>query len=251
MGASNIILVYGTESIPDLDEQYSKWCEDEYIPCLLEDANLRAVIHYQIIKGLSDPTHPGLAEPKGGYPKYLTVYEFESEKSCRAFQNGQAIKKAAEKANQTWTNSEIIVKFQAPYKLRGSWVGQKQAKVGLIHITGVVIPEEANEAFNYYFHNYTIPTLIQNLNLLGADSYQLTGELNPPASPFVLELEETIPKYYNIYKLEGPETFKVYEHSAEMSTNNKNFAKYAEDWPPGTFKVATRVQYAVVKEWVK
>jgi len=249
MEANAYILVSASQSVPDLDEKYRRWHEEEYVPCLIQDTNLLAATHYEIIRGLGDPTHPGLAEPEGGYGKYLTIYEFESEESCRSFESGAEMNKALEKAKKTWQNGEVIIKFQAQYRLRGSWAGQKQAKIGLIHITGVVVPEEADEAFNYYFHNYTIPTLIQNPRLLGADSYQLVSGLDYPVAPFLLEHKGEYPKYYNIYKLEGPESFKIYEHSNEMLTNNKNFAKYAEGWPPGTFKVAIRVQYVIKKAW--
>jgi len=251
MEAKPFMQVVAIESIPELNKKFREWYEVENLPCLFEDPNLSAVCHYQIIKGLSDPTHPGLAEPKGGYAKYLTIYGFESEASYRAFENGLEMKKVLANAIKTWKNGEIIIKFQAQYRLRGTWLGQKKAKVGLIHITGVEIPDEADEAFSRYYDGNIIPTVIKNPNLLGADSYQLVEGINHSVSPFIIEHKGKYPKYYNIYKLEGPEAFRVYEHSAEMITNNKNFAKFAEAWPPSTFKVVIRAQYVPIKTWVK
>ena len=251
MKAKNFMLVCASESLPELDEKYDKWCEKEYIPYVFGDFNLLVAGHYKIVRGLSDPTHPGLAEPEGGYAKYLTIYEFASEESYHAFENGPEMKKALASANKNWKNGEIVIKFQAQYKLRGTWLGQKKAKVGLIHITGVEIPEEADEAFNRYYHENTIPTMIKNPNLLRADSYQLVKGISRSVSPFITEHKGNYPKYYNIYRLESLEAFQVYEHSTEMITNNKNFAKFAEAWPPGTFKIVIRAQYLPLKIWTK
>lgn len=251
MATHNFIMVCGSESPSELDDKYNKWLTQEYIPNLFKDSNVLAATHYEIVKGLSDPTHPGLAEPKGGYAKYLTIYEFENEEKYRAFENGSAMKEALAKASKTWQNGEITIKFQAQYRCRGSWMGQRQAKAGLIHITGVVVPEEADAAFNGYFHENTIPTMIKNPNLLKADSYQLIKGLNSSVAPFGFKHEGEYPKYYNIYELEGPEVFSVYEHSTEMLTNNKNFAKFASAWPLGTFRLVMRAQYVLSKTWAK
>jgi len=251
MEAKPFVQVVAIESIPELNKKFREWYEVENLPCLFEDPNLSAVCHYQIIKGLSDPTHPGLAEPKGGYTKYLTVYGFESEASYRAFEDGSEMKKVLANAIKTWRTGEIIVKFQAQYRLRATWLGQKKAKVGLIHTTGVEIPDEADEAFRRYYDVNIMPTVIKNPNLLRADSYQLVEGINHSISPFIIENKGKYPKYYNIYKFEGPEAFRVYEHSTEMITNNKNFAKFAEAWPPGTFKVVIRAQYVPIKTRVK
>ena len=251
MEAKPFVQVVAIESIPELNKKFREWYEVENLPCLFEDPNLSAVCHYQIIKGLSDPTHPGLAEPKGGYTKYLTVYGFESEASYRAFEDGSEMKKVLASAVKTWRTGEIVIKFQAQYRLRATWLGQKKAKVGLIHTTGVEIPDEADEAFRRYYDVDIMPTVIKNPNLLRADSYQLVEGINHSISPFIIENKGKYPKYYNIYKFEGPEAFRVYEHSTEMITNNKNFAKFAEAWPPGTFKVVIRAQYVPIKTRVK
>lgn len=249
MIAKPFMEVVASESLPELDEKYNKWYEEMHIPSLLQNPNLLNVDRYRIVGGLSDPTHPGLAEPKEGYAKYLTIFNFENEEGFKAFDSSPEMEEALANATQMWKSGEVTVKFRAQYELRGIWEGKVKAKTGLIHITGVNVPPQADEAFNHFYHEMTIPTMIANPRLLGVDSYELVKGLARIDYPFAIEPESGYPKYYNIYKLENPESFRVYEHSHEMTTNSKNFTKFSESWPPGTFKVAIRVQYIPIMSW--
>lgn len=251
MVAKSFIQVMASESLPELDEQYNKWCEEVQIPGLLKSASLLAARRYQIIRGLSDPAHPGLAEPEGGYGKYLTIFEFSNEDGFEAFNNSTEKEEVLTDTVKTWKRGEIAVKFEALYRLRGTWEGKVKANSGLIHITGMVLPSEAEDAFNRFYHENTVPTMLGNPKLLGVDSYELVKGIFSTEYPYAIESKAEYPKYYNIYRLESPQEFQAYEHSPEMHTNSANFAKFAQSWPPGTFQIVIRAQYLPIGTWGK
>jgi len=251
MEVKPLIQVIASESLPELDKRYSKWCENIQIPALLRNPNLLCVSRYRIIVGISDPSHPGLAEPKEGYAKYLTIFEFENEEAFKTFDRSPEMEEALANEIQTWESGEIVVKFRAQYRLRYTWEGKVKAKVGIIHTSGVNIPPEADETFNRYYFEKAIPTITGNPYLMGVDSYELVKGLARSDYPFTIEPKGGYPKYYNIYKLESVEAFRAYEYSHEMTTNSRNFTNFAESWPPGTFKVAIRAQYIPIGSWAR
>lgn len=251
MAEESFIQLITSDSLPEVDDQYSKWCEKIQIPDLLKNANLLTVKRYRIIQGLGDPTHPGLAEPEGGYSKYLTIFKFADEEGFIAFNNSLEKKKVLANTIETWKHGEIAVTLDAQYRLRGRWEGKVKADTGLIHITGMVIPPKAEDAFNRFYHENTVLTMLGNPKLLGIESYELVKGIFSTEHPYSIGPKTRYPKYYNIYHLESPEEFQVYEHSAEMVRNSANFSRFAQTWPPGTFQVAMRVQYTPAGIWTK
>jgi len=251
MAEESFIQLITSDSLPEVDDQYSKWCEEIQIPGLFKNANLLAVKRYRIIRGLSDPTHPGLAEPEGGYSKYLTIFEFADERGFADFDNSLEKKEVLANTIKTWKHGEITVTLEAQYRLKGIWEGKIKADIGLIHITGIVVPPEAEEAFNGFYHENTVPTMLENPKLLGIESYELVKGIFSTEHPYSIRLNTRYPRYYNIYHLESPEEFQIYEHSAEMARNSANFSRFAQSWPPGTFQVAMRLQYTPAGIWTK
>lgn len=245
----NEVIEYTThESREEYDGKYLEWYERTYVPILLKNPSLWRMTLYRIAFGLADPTHPGLAEAKENYAKYLTINEFKNGASLKAFLRSSWTDEAERNLRKTW-NDKVTIKFREWYQLDKSWEVRKLAKVGLIHVVGVDLPSEAASALKKFHEEQTVPTLSANPNLLSVRRYEIAGKIQTTTARPASRPTGNSPKILNIYALKGIEEFRAYEHSLEMETNSKNYIKFASTWPPGTFRTVTRAQYTPLRFW--
>jgi len=237
----------GLEPRPEVDRDFIDWYMKEHLPVLMKSREVLSISVNQIMTGLSDPSHPGLAEPEGGYAKYLSIFEFNSIDGCKTFQgNSQAID-AFDKAKDDWKPSDVIVKFHEHYTLDKAWEIRSKRNVGLLHFVGVDVPDELKDAMKFFHEKNTVPTLSRNRNLISIERYDIVDLPTTQSYSFALQKAGTRPKILNIYRLGGISQFKSYENSKEMHLNSQNFTRFASSYLPNTFKVVMRIQYLPLK----
>ncbi len=235
-----LILMNANEPLPELEEEYNKWYDEVHIPKVLKHPALSGVTRYKIVTGISDPDHPGLAEPKEGYARYLTIYDFDDEEGFKAFDYDPGVKEAKESSAQKWQGGGLAVKFRAQYKPRRTWEGKVKTKVGMIHLVGTTVPPEVEDEFNHWYDEIHIPIVLPNPRLLGLTRYEIVAGIANPDHPFIKPEEERYPKYLTIYDFESPESFHTYDHSPEIQAANEEMKG---SWKPGIIKVLMRAQY--------
>ena len=99
MATKPVIHVVGTECPPEMEEKFDRWYSERHVPDLLKFKGLKKVTRYKILR------------PNEEYPKFLTVYEFESREQFEAYFVSPERSAAAEdwrniqqklKASQKW-----------------------------------------------------------------------------------------------------------------------------------------------------
>lgn len=251
MQTKPLININANEPVPELEGKYNKWYDEVHIPIVLKNPALLGLTRYKIVTGISDPSHPGLAEPKEGYARYLTIYDFENEETFRAFDQSPEMKEALEDLTRTWRSGELTVKFRAQYKPRRTWEGKVKAPMGMIHMVGPTVPPQVEDEFNHWYDEIHIPVLLRDPRLLGLTRYKIVTGIAHPDHPHSTGPGEAYPKYLTIYNFESPESFRAYDHSPEMNAENEEWEKMRESWNPGATKVLMRAQYTPIRTWTR
>lgn len=73
MAAKAVIHVVGTVCPPEMEKKFDAWYSERHVPDLLKFKGLKKVTRYKILR------------PNEDYPKFLTIYEFESREQFEAY----------------------------------------------------------------------------------------------------------------------------------------------------------------------
>ncbi len=109
METKPVINILGTRCRPEDEEKFNKWYEEVHIPLLLRFKGLRAVTRYKIT---------GEAEE---YPKYLTIYKFDSQEAYQAYETSPELAAAREEMRETWKEGGFEIKWRVQYESMKTW----------------------------------------------------------------------------------------------------------------------------------
>jgi heme-degrading monooxygenase HmoA len=88
---SPVILVVGTDcSEPGKEEEFSRWYDETHIPEVLRVPGMLGATRFEGLDG------------GGDYPRFLVIYQMESEEAVRAFKMHLKRQRAGEAPDFTW-----------------------------------------------------------------------------------------------------------------------------------------------------
>ncbi|MFC1593187.1 EthD family reductase [Candidatus Omnitrophota bacterium] len=85
-----LINIVGVQVRPEDEEKWNKWHEEVHVPLLFK------------FKGLLEVTRNKVVTESGEYPKYITIYRFESQEAYKAYKNSPEVAAARDELGETW-----------------------------------------------------------------------------------------------------------------------------------------------------
>ena len=105
-----IINVVATRCHPDDEEKFNKWYDEVHIPLLLK------------LKGLTEVTRYRIVNDTGEYPRYLTIYHYESQKAYEASQSSPEFAAVMDEMKETWKERDYERIWKVQYEFVRSWI---------------------------------------------------------------------------------------------------------------------------------
>ena len=109
MKAGPIIHIVATDCQPEAEEKFNRWYDEVHIPMLFKFKGMKKVTRYKIISEVKE------------YPKYLTIYEFESQKAYEAYRTSPEFAAAMEEMKGTWQEEGYQIKWRVQYEPMKTW----------------------------------------------------------------------------------------------------------------------------------
>jgi len=104
-----IIHIVAIQCPPETDVKFNKWYNEIHIPMLLKFKGLKEVTRYKIIKKTEE------------YPRYLTIYKFESQNAYEAYETSPELAAALEETRETWKEKGYERKWREQYEVMKTW----------------------------------------------------------------------------------------------------------------------------------
>lgn len=109
METKPIIHVVATRCWPEDEEKFNTWYDKIHIPLLLKFKGIKEVTRYKAIYETEE------------YPKYLTIYKFESQKAYEAYETSPELAAAREEMRETWKDGGFEIKWRVQYEPMKTW----------------------------------------------------------------------------------------------------------------------------------
>jgi len=109
METKPIIHVVATECRSEVEEKFNKWYDDVHIPLLFKFKGMKEATRYKIMNETEE------------YPKYLTIYEFESKEAYQAYRTSPELAASTEEMKETWKEGGFEVKWRVQYEPMKTW----------------------------------------------------------------------------------------------------------------------------------
>ncbi len=110
--AEKVISIVGNRCRPDQDEKLNRWYNERHIPDLLEFSGLQQATRYQIL--YPERIYPGY--PQVRYPKYITVFEYNSKEDFDAYEISPAKIEAGKNVKETWEKDPMERIWRVQFK---------------------------------------------------------------------------------------------------------------------------------------
>ena len=106
MTAHKIMQIVASESIPEKEEDFSRWYSDVHLPMLFGYAGVKRASRYRLI-GDDDINNA----------KYLAIYEFDSMEDMEAFPESTAFKDAIDDFEENHEALGFKMRWVAAYEM--------------------------------------------------------------------------------------------------------------------------------------
>jgi len=103
------INIVGTRCHPDDEAKFNKWYDEVHIPLLLKFKGLKKVTRFK-----------AAYEPKE-YPKYLTIYEFNTKADYEGYQKSPELAAARAEMAETWKARPFEMTWRVQFESLKTW----------------------------------------------------------------------------------------------------------------------------------
>ncbi|MFH1382899.1 MAG: DUF4286 family protein [Chloroflexota bacterium] len=110
---NRVIHVRGLGCRPDQEEKLNKWYDEIHISDLMKFKGLRKATRYQLLY----PEKTSLDSQNVKYPKYLAIYEFDSQQAFEAYEVSPELKEAMKEVHEDWGKDPYEGIWRVQYKL--------------------------------------------------------------------------------------------------------------------------------------
>jgi hypothetical protein len=188
MGHHIVLRIIGTDFSEEKEEGINVWYTTQYVPLILggpATGNER----YQLLE--FDETFRkklSLYEATKSYPKYLAMYEFESEKALNDYIRSPLLNEAQQYVPKSWRERGDFKNVWRVNYRRIAKRGDNDRSLAF-QMVATNCPRGANEdEFNDWYTNDHIVFVLRSPEVIRAERYQRIGD------------DETYPKYLAIYR---------------------------------------------------
>ncbi len=109
MGSKYILSMVAIVSKPENEAKYNKWYNEVHTPMLFK------------YKGMKKATRFQRLGPDEQYPKYLSLYEFESMEALAGYPKSPEFAAAMKEMQETWKPGELEAKWRVQYEPIKTW----------------------------------------------------------------------------------------------------------------------------------
>ncbi|MDO8568192.1 MAG: DUF4286 family protein [Dehalococcoidales bacterium] len=111
-----MINIVGTECLPEVEEKFNKWYNEDHAAVLIKFPGLLKITRFKMIE--KQNPHDTIQKFNTHYPKYITIYEFESEEAFHAYDVSKEYAEAHKKLVETWgsTVREFNTRWRVQYE---------------------------------------------------------------------------------------------------------------------------------------
>lgn len=105
-----VIMIRGTEcGRPESEREFNEWYNNIHAPMLFDTGYIEKVARYERVGDDAD------------YPKYLVVYEFESQEALDSYRIDRSREMILKDSAQKVESGELVVKWRVDYKEIARW----------------------------------------------------------------------------------------------------------------------------------
>jgi len=101
-----------------IEAKYNDWFDNVHLPLLAKHSKLRSVSRYRWSQASKEFVENSGIRVATDWPKYLTVYEFDTQADAEEFLTSKEFKEGGQEAAQTWKPGEISVPWRVHYELK-------------------------------------------------------------------------------------------------------------------------------------
>ena len=109
METKPVIYLVATQCPPEKEEKFNKWYNEVHIPLLLKFKGIKKVTRYKITGETEE------------YPKYLTIFDFESREAFEKYSTSPERAASREEASETWKDGGYEIKWRVQYEVMKTW----------------------------------------------------------------------------------------------------------------------------------
>jgi len=106
---SHVVNVIFVDCLPEIEQKYNEWYNKIHIPMIMKYDGVLKTTRYQLLKG-----------PEG-QTRYMTVYEFKSQKAMDSFPESAVFADVDKELHTSWKGPEFTVKTAAQYEMMKAW----------------------------------------------------------------------------------------------------------------------------------
>ena len=99
MAKARILNIVASECTPEMDAKFNKWYNEVHIPMLMKYKGIKKVTRYKTM------------EAPGARPKYLAVYEYDSQKDLQGQFGSPSFQAVREEMEQTTKTLKFDIKW--------------------------------------------------------------------------------------------------------------------------------------------
>jgi len=114
METERIIMVIGSDSPPEVEEEWSEWYNREHTPDALKFKGIRKGVRYRLV----DSATLNVTPTPGGerVPKYLAVYEFESREALKEWDTSPERQHCVDEWTKKWSDKGPEIGWRLYYE---------------------------------------------------------------------------------------------------------------------------------------
>jgi hypothetical protein len=197
---TNTSIIQLTGEVPPRDraiaEKYYDWLEDVYSSALFKYKGIKKYVNFRRIIG-AEPSFVRVT-PATGYPEYLSISEFNSQKDMDVFPDSPEAKYANKNNLETWGDAIDREKmWSVAYEESKTWE-RTLVKKGprVIHLMATVPPLDAREKFYQWLDEELVPHIFEEFKGIAKVSNYRRIKAKLPYQPVVTEY----PDYITIFE---------------------------------------------------
>jgi len=104
-----VIYIVGVNCQPEHEEKFNSWYDEVHIPQLLKFEKLKEITRCRLI------------DKSQIYPKYLTMYKFDTRQDWEGYLNSPERIFALQGTKDTWKGNESEMQWQVNYEVLKFW----------------------------------------------------------------------------------------------------------------------------------
>lgn len=120
MATKPVICIIGMKCPPENEARYDKWYTEKHIPDQMKFKGLRRVTRYKTMPTNPDPRWNIKGADKG-YPTFVTVYEFKSQKDFEEWDFTPVLVPAREEAKKFNAETGTEIFWRVPCEAIKTW----------------------------------------------------------------------------------------------------------------------------------